>query len=240
MKTSAFLAVAVVALFVPVAALAQTNVTFTNNDGTFAFDENPSDATYNELALETLSNGLGAVSQLTAISGLSAYGVPNNAIPYPCSPCLGTVSLVTGQLDSGSITSEKPSQYAQFAPGGSFTVSYTNGVSFTGTFTAATWTSAGVGTNTWTFLGYIMNGVLTVNGVQYDIPSAATVQLTTVGAPYVYHQNKKTYTFADNQGTTNFSLAPEPATLTLFGTGLIAVGALTRRRLTAKAQSPQS
>jgi hypothetical protein len=142
--------------------------------------------------------------------------------------------------NGGKVWSENPAKYAQFAPGGSFKVKYADGVSFKGTFIAATWTSAGQGTNTWNFFGTIMDGVLTVNGSQYMIPTAATVQLTTVGQPADYHKNKNTYTFSDSGGSTNFSVAPEPGTLTLFGSGLIAVGMFTKRRIAARTAASRS
>lgn len=236
MKLIRVLIIAAAMACVPLIASAQTSVVFTNNDGTFAYDLNPADATYNELSLGTIGNGLGSPSELTAISGLTDFGIANNAVPFPCgSSCLGTVTLVTGQVMSGSVTSQQPGHFATFAPGGNFTAHYANGVIFSGSFSSATWTSSGVGTNTWNFFGTIMNGTLTISGNNYTIATAVTVQLTVTGTPPVYHQNKNTYTFSDSGGTTNFSVAPEPSTLALFGSGLIAVGLVTRRRLGAKA-----
>ncbi len=72
------------------------------------------------------------------------------------------------------------------------------------------------------------------------VPTAVTVQLTTVGSAPVFHTNKGTYTFSDSGGTTNFSVAPEPGTLTLFGSGLIAVGFFTRRKLVKKAAAAKN
>jgi len=224
---------------ISLAASAQTNITFTNNDGTFTFDEDSAagNPTYDELTLGAISNGLGADGTLTGISGLSAFGIPNQSLTFPCSPdCLGTISLTTGTLESGSILGS-----AKFNPGGTFSVDYNGlGIIFSGTFSKAKWVSGGSGTNVWTFIGTIMNGTLTVDGQTYTIPTAATVQLTTVGGANgtpVYHTNKQTYTFSDNQGTTNFSLAPEPGSLVLFGSGLVVVGLLTRRRSTGQRES---
>jgi hypothetical protein len=225
---------AATAAFFSLAASAQS-VIFTNNDGTFTFDDNPGDATYNELALGTISNGLGESGQLTAISGLSGFGIPNNAVTFPaCQPtCLGSISLNTGTIASGSILTS-----ATFNPGGNFTVHYTNGVIFSGSFVSASWNE--IAANTWQFTGVIMNGTLTVNGNNYVINTAADIQLTTVGEPATYHSNKKTYTFQDSGGTTNFmSPAPEPGSLALFGSGLIVVGLITRRRLSSKGATTQ-
>jgi hypothetical protein len=236
MKFIKILVIAAAMACIPLVASAQTSVVFTNNDGTFAYDLNPGDATYNELSLGTIGNGLGSSSELTAISGLTDFGIPNSAVAFPCSPnCLGTVTLVTGQVTSGSVTSQQPGHAAQFAPGGNFTAHYNNGVIFSGSFSSASWTSSGVGTNTWNFFGTIMNGTLTIDGNNYTINTAVTVQLTVTGTPAVFHPNKNTYTFSDSGGTTNFSVAPEPGTLALFGSGLIAVGLVTRRRLGTKA-----
>ncbi len=226
MKTR-LLIFAIVAAFLSLAASAQTSVQFINNDGTFAFDENSGDATYNELSLGTIGNGLGAASQLTQLTGLAGFGISNESVVPPCGACLGTITLNTGTLATGSILSN-----ATFNPGGNFTVGYTNGVQFTGSFTTASWTE--IGTNIWVFSGTIMNGTLVLNGTDYTISTAATVDLTTVGAAPVYHGNKKTYTFSDSGGMTSFSVAPEPGSLALFGSGLIVVGLITRRHLIAK------
>jgi len=238
-KTTRLLVFAAVMASLCLAASAQTSVIFTDNDGTFTFDEHSGDATYDELALGGISNGLGQSGTLTAISGLAALGVPNAAVPFnnvtdTCTPaCLGTITLNTGTIASGSILSS-----ATFNPGGNFMVSYGSlGVSFSGTFSSASWKE--ISTNVWVFDGTIMGGTLTVGSNTYTIQTAATVQLTTVGGVPSYHTNKETYTFSDSGGTTNFSIAPEPGSLALFGSGLIVVGLLTRRRLSAKGASTQ-
>jgi PEP-CTERM motif len=217
---------ALMTFLVPVAALAQ-QVTFTNSDGTFTSDGNAVGTT-------TLSLGAG---KLTAISGLTGFGIANNSAIYPnCAPtCLGSISLTTGTLASGSLLTSTAATPATFNAGGSFTVSYTDGVSFTGTFQAgAAWISTGK--NTWTFSGSIVDGMLTVGGNTYIIAQAATVQLTTTGDAPVITKNSKGVitgiTFKDSGGTTNFMApVPEPGTLSLFGGGLIAIGMLARRKL---------
>jgi hypothetical protein len=215
-------------------------VIFTNNDGTFVFNETTDVLTLGSVNFGTGS--LGASSYLTAISGLTNYGIADQAVAYPdCTTtgCLGSLSLSTGALASGNILSN-----AKFQAGGSIDVTYTgltttggmnNGtVSFTGTFSSAKWVATGV--NSWQFTGVIMNGTLMVNGADISIPDAVTIQLTLTGGGATFHQKKDAYTFSDSGGTTNFSVAPEPGTLALFGGGLIAVGLFTRKRLGVKVQ----
>jgi hypothetical protein len=222
---------ALMSLALPFAAAAQ-QVTFTNNDGTFT-------ANGNAVGVSTLSLGTGGtgMGELTAISGLSGFGISDNSVTYPgCAPtCLGSISFTTGTLATGSLLTTNPATPATFNAGGSFSVSYTNGVSFTGTFQAgAAWISTGK--NTWTFSGSIMDGMLTIGGKTYMITQAATVQLTTTGAAPVVTKNGHGVitgiTFKDSGGQTNFMApVPEPGTLSLFGTGLIGLGILARKKL---------
>jgi hypothetical protein len=220
------------------------SVIFTNNDGTFTSDGNT-------VSTSTLSLGAGGkgASVLTGITGLSGFGIPNNAVIYngndTCTPaCLGSLTLTTGTLASGSLLTTSASTMATFNAGGTFMVSYTDGVSFTGTFqSGATWSS--IGKNTWAFNGSIMNGMLTIGGNTYMITQATTVQLTTTGAAPVITKNKSGaitgITFKDSGGTTNFMApVPEPGTLTLFGSGLIGIGLFTRKRLRSSGRTSSS
>lgn len=209
---------ALMTLFLPFAALAQ--VTFTNNDGTFTSNGNAAGST---LSLTG--------SELTAITGLSGFGVPDASAVFPaCKPtCLGTINITTGALLAGG-TMLTGGTFA--ANSGTFSVSYTSGVSFTGTFATSSWTNTGVN---YTFIGTIMNGTLDINGTTYNIANAANVEFTTTGAaPVITKSGTKItqITFQDNQGSTNFMApVPEPGTLSLFGSGLIGLGVFAKRKL---------
>lgn len=232
------------ALFIAASASAQTSVVFTNNDGTFTYD--PSSKTMNlGVTIDSVAANPGL---LTAIGGLSGFGVPDASVSYnpntnTCSPmCLGNITFTTGALTSGTVGANTGS--AHFGMGGDFMVSYSDGVSFSGSFSRAKWIE--IGTNTWAFTGFIVNGVLTIplsggGSETFSNINAGTIQLTDTGNPGSSHPNHGgVITFKDSAGSTNFSVAPEPGTLTLFGGGLIALGIFTRRRLTARSSVSQS
>jgi len=200
----------------PLAALADSNVTFTNADGIFKS-----------------SNGQTVLN----LSGSALTDVSNLMAPYDCSSpvCSGTVSLSTGTITSppGSLTTGM----ATFGSGGSFNVNSTGaggGFTFAGTFSSETWTKNGSGPSVfWVFVGNIQSGTLTLgNGMVFHNINAGTIDLTTVGGHATPVGSELKWT--DSQGTTNFpSPVPEPSTLALFGSGLIAVGMLTKHRLSA-------
>jgi len=222
MKLATCLAVAVLVTLIPVAALADSNTTFDNSDGTF---------TSNTLA-GTLS-----------LAGSALSGVSNLMTPYNCPPgCSGVVSLTTGTLMSGSFDPPGPCPTgctpAIFAAGGSFDVTSHGaggGFTFTGSFSSESWQKFGSGTTVfWTFIGQITNGTLTLgNGEVFNNIDAGTFDLTTVGGQPKTVKGGLQWT--DSKGSTNFpSPVPEPSTLALFGSGLIAVGLLAKRRLAGK------
>jgi hypothetical protein len=254
MKFVTMILIAAVAMFIPLSAVAQ-NVEFDNHDGTFTYN-----TTNNVLDLGVTTGngvlGLPEAGKLTGIGGLGSFGVPDASVtwspspsPGHCTPaCLGSLTLITGPATSTGISIGSGGfGSATFGMGGSFSATFTNGVLFTGQFSSATFTQSGSGaTSFWTFVGSIMNGTLTIptssGTIVFTDINAGTIQLTTVGVGPSVHTSKGVVTYQDSSGSTNFpSPAPEPGTLTLFGTGLIAVGMLTRRKLAAgKAGSSQN
>jgi len=231
----------------------QLDIGMTNGNFTGASGGAPADG----LGSCTAGNPCGTASQLTAISGLGPYGISDNSVPFSpftppagshgvpsvtCTPaCLGTVTLATGTLISSSISATTGLGSSTYGAGGTFTVQYANGVVFTSTFTSATFTQVGSGAGVfWVFTGQLANGTLTIpqsSGpplVITNVPGG-TVQLTTVGGMPIVSTNKGSIEYKNNSGQTNLPIAPEPGTLMLFGSGLIAVGAITRRKLTGRA-----
>ena len=220
--------VAVIACF-PSLGLAQTEVAFSNLDGTFT-------SMHQKMAL-SLSG-----SALLGVSGLGS-GLDCGASPNPV--CSGALTLLTPDLLPGETLLPTTGQVSQFGSGGSFMVTENagnglSGLTFSGTFSFANWACKAGSTcdwtntqhtkmqGTWVFTGTISNGILTINGKQFQINTASTIQLTTdnqivtVGTPL---------TFKDAGGTTSFmSPVPEPGTLALFGSGLVITGILTRRK----------
>jgi len=154
-------------------------------------------------------------STLVAVSGYNG----NSAIGD-----LGTLSFTTGALTSGSLQ-----QGGTFAAGGTFDIQGNgtdglNGTLFSGSFTSpVTWTLVTLanGTHNYTLSGVVtgtMNG-MTVSGV--------TVQLT-VNSGKGYFDGA----IAVASGETNVtSTVPEPSTLALFGSGLVGMISLARRKL---------
>jgi PEP-CTERM motif len=156
-------------------------------------------------------------SNLIAVTGYNGGGLTTGN--------LGSVTFSTGALSSGSLT-----MGGTFAPGGTFEVDgngtggLPNGVLFSGTFSGSvTWTLSTLanGTHNYTLTGVVtgtMSGA-TVNGV--------SVQLTTNTGKGFFNGS----TTISGGDTTVASSVPEPSTLALFGTGILALAGGFRRKL---------
>jgi hypothetical protein len=225
MKLTRWSTLITIALCIPLAAVADSNnVIFNNLLGTF----------------QTSASGGQTLLNLT---GSSLNLVNNLGAPYDCPPpsCVGTVSLTTGALTSGfpSLTTGS----ATFAPGGTFDVVSTSpGAAFTfhGTFSSESWTESfatfiiggkPVLEPFWTFVGSITGGELMLDGKDLMNIGAATIDLTRVGGNPIDAGGGQ-LKWSNSTGSTNFpSPVPEPSTLALFGSGLIAVGMVAKHRL---------
>ncbi len=208
----------ILALALPIAAWADS-IDITNQRGSVSISGMSGTGGLGTIGVSTIST---AGSQLTQWNGVTA--APGHS--------LGSVSYTTGALLSGSVSGG-----GTFAAGGTFDVigkgawaSALTGMKcgsgcalFTGTFSGpVTWTltsSSGV------HLTYTLSG--NVSGMLWDgrAISGSTIQnlFSSKGqiASGIGHIN---------MGTTGLG-APEPGTLGLLGTGLVAIGGMFRRKM---------
>jgi hypothetical protein len=189
-------------LALPFAAFAGSSVDFTNGGGT----------------LSGTNSGL----TLTGSTLIAANGLGGGLIT---GSNLGTVSFSTGALSGGNLQ-----MGGTFAAGGSFSITgngtggIPNGVIFNGSFTGpVTWTLVTLANGTH---NYTLSGSLTGTWYAGGTIDGATVQLT-INTGHGFFSGQTTV----SSGDTNFTTVPEPGTLSLLGTGLIAVGGVVRRKL---------
>ena len=138
---------------------------------------------------------------------------------------LGTLSFSTGELSAGTLL-----MGGTFAAGGTFGISgngtggVPSGVIFNGSFTGpATWTLVTLANGTH---NYTLTGSLTGTWYAGGTVNGASVQLTiNTGRGFFNGQTSV------SSGDTNLATVPEPGTLSLLGTGLIALGGIVRRKL---------
>jgi len=198
------LLLAVLALALPIAAFANSDVDFTNSGG----------------MLSGTNSGLSLTgSALIAVNGLNGGGLITVSN-------LGSVTFTTGALASGSLQ-----MGGTFAAGGSFTITgngtngVPNGTLFTGTFSGpVTWSLVTLANGTH---NYTLTGILTGTTGSGFSTNGVTVQLTINTGKGFFNGSAQI-----SSGDTNI-VVPEPGTLTLLGTGLISLAGAARRKLKA-------
>lgn len=176
------------------------------------------------------------------------------AVPV-CTAVTATMVPLSTEITSGTTTTITSSETSNFSAGGNFVVhdDYNGGFGdlvFKGTFQSASWscasgaychvipqgaTDAGDYKGTWVFNGTLTNVTIKIDGQTISVATGPITIQTTTEKNVVATMSNGQLTFTDSGGTTNFtgnfSVAPEPGSLLLFGSGLVTIGWLTRRRL---------
>ncbi|HUA13962.1 MAG TPA: PEP-CTERM sorting domain-containing protein [Verrucomicrobiae bacterium] len=260
MKLVRVLLFALVAAYAWLPVLAQDDVTFLNSDGTFTGTGQSSGTL--SLGGSTLVSIMGFTGSMAGYDvtdgniGTLTFTTGNLEYTTGCGSATCATTMVP--LGNGVIGTGSTNETSVFGPGGAFKVVDTynggfGGFTFSGQFSAASWSCA-VGASchlvngftnewkgTWSFTGTLTNVMITIDGQQLAVNSGPiTIQSTTVKDVVVTMQNGQ-ITFTDAGGQTNFSgnfaVSPEPGTLALFGSGLIAVGLFTRRKLGSRPEN---
>jgi len=209
-----FLAALLLALFVPVLAHANSNLTFDNLDGKAG----------------TSAPGVNGPFKLTS-SGMTSTALGG---------ITGTIAFTTGTSFTGSLGTGG----FWDSTGSSFTITAAGlGVIFSGSFTGnITWTLNSPTTCTtciYTLSGGLA-GTFYPNGISMGggetILSGGTTQLElVVSGLYIGGQGVKI--IDDKGGVTTMTIpgtVPEPGSLALMGTGLLGAGVITRRKIKSK------
>jgi hypothetical protein len=196
---------ALLAMALPLAALADNSVDFTNSGG----------------LLKGSSSGLSLTgSELIAVNGFNTGGLIQGD--------LGSLNFSTGSLMAGGSLQ----MGGTFNGGGSFTIlsngNFTpdpNATLFTGSFTGpVSWTMITLANGTH---NYTLTGSITGTWYNGTIVSGATVQLT-INTGKGFFNGHTRISSGDSNVLTS---VPEPGTLALLGTGLVGLAGVLHRKL---------
>lgn len=194
------LLVALLALAMPLVALASDSIDFTNSGGTLSGSN----------AGLTLTG-----SELIAVNGLNNLGLVTGD--------LGSVTFSTGALISGSLQ-----MGGKFAAGGSFIIqgNGTNGIPngniFTGSFSGPVkWCMVTLANGTH---NYTLTGAITGTWLNGGTVNGAVVELT-INTGKGFFNGKTSISSGDVNVT-----VPEPSTLGLMGIGMVGLAGAMRRR----------
>jgi hypothetical protein len=201
---------ALLILALPIAAFANSTISFTNAGGSVTLSS---------------ANVLNGNARLTSFTGTNGITTTGN---------LGHLSYMTGSLISHTTTT---TDNWTFAAGGSFNVTsngsgipsgtvfkgtFTSPVTFVGTFNPGA--DGGKGAWSYTLTGSV-SGMMGSNfGGQ--TASGGTIQFTFD----VHGHIPFSHFVRGNNGSTTVSAVPEPGTLGLLGTGLVGIAGLVRRK----------